>query len=239
MTLSREEMDHAVAVVGAVREAVGPEMEILIECHGRFNHYTAVAASKELAPFKPMLMEEPVVPDNNESLAWVRDHSAVPVAAGERFYGMYAWNDVLRRNCVDIAQPDIFHNMGLLTSKKVAAMCEANHVPVSFHNPSGPISNAAILQLAATTPNFLIHEMMLTDGSFRRLITNESVKFEDGYLVISDKPGLGIDVNVEEIEKRPYKQRMLRHYTGTLTDIRPKGDTFYFFDGLDCNNPVF
>ena len=97
MTLSRAEMDHAVAVVGAVREAVGPEMEILIECHGRFNHYTAVAASKELAPFKPMLMEEPVVPDNNDSLAWVRDHSAVPVAAGERFYGMYAWNDVLRK----------------------------------------------------------------------------------------------------------------------------------------------
>ena len=239
MTLSREEMERAVAVVGAVREAVGPEMELLIECHGRFNHYTAVAASKELAPFKPMLMEEPVVPDNNESLAWVRDHSEVPVAAGERFYGMHAWNDVLRRNCVDIAQPDIFHNMGLLTSKKVAAMCEANHVPVSFHNPSGPISNAAILQLAATTPNFLIHEMMLTDGSFRKLITDENVKFEDGYLVIGDKPGLGIDVNVEEIEKRPYTPRMLRHYTGTLTDIRPKGDTFYYFDGLDCENPVF
>jgi galactonate dehydratase len=129
--------------------------------------------------------------------------------------------------------------MGLLTSKKVAAMCEAKHVPVSFHNPSGPISNAAILQLAATTPNFLIHEMMLTDGSFRRLITNENVKFEDGYLVIGDKPGLGIDVNVDEIEKRPYTPRILRHYTGTLTDIRPKGDTFYYFDGLDCENPVF
>ena len=219
--------------------AVGPEMEILIECHGRFNHYTAVAASKELAPFKPMLMEEPVVPDNNDSLAWVRDHSSVPVAAGERFYGMYAWNDVLRKNCVDIAQPDIFHNMGLLTSKKVAAMCEANHVPVSFHNPSGPISNAAILQLAATTPNFLIHEMMLTDGSFRRLVTNENVKYEDGCLLIGDKPGLGIDVNVEEVEKRPYKPRNLRHYTGTLTDIRPKGDTFYYFDGLDRDHPVF
>ena len=71
------------------------------------------------------------------------------------------------------------------------------------------------------------------------LVTNESVKFEDGYLVIGDKPGLGIDVNVEEIEKRPYKPRNLRHYTGTLTDIRPRGDTFYYFDGLDCEHPVF
>ena len=104
-------------------------------------------------------------------------------------------------------------------------------------NTSGPISNAAILQLAATTPNFLIHEMMLIDGSFRKLVTNENVKFEDGYLVISDKPGLGIDVNVEEIKKRPYTPRNLRHYTGTLTDIRPKGDTFCYFDGLDCERP--
>ena len=233
------EMDRAVAIVGAVREAVGPEMEILIECHGRFNHYTAVEASRELAPFKPMLMEEPVVPDSNDSLRWVRDHASVPVAAGERFYGKYAWQDVLRKEAVDIGQPDIFHNGGILESKKVAAMCEACHVPVSFHNPSGPISNAAILQLAATTPNFLIHEMMLTDGSFRRLVTNENVKYEDGCLLIGDKPGLGIDVNVEEVEKRPYKPRNLRHYTGTLTDIRPKGDTFYYFDGLDSDHPVF
>ena len=239
LTLSRAEMDHAVAVVGAVREAVGPEMEILIECHGRFNHYTAVEASRELAPFKPMLMEEPVVPDSNDSLRWVRDHASVPVAAGERFYGKYAWQDVLRKEAVDIGQPDIFHNGGILESKKVAAMCEACHVPVSFHNPSGPISNAAILQLAATTPNFLIHEMMLTDGSFRRLVTNENVKFEDGCLVIGDKPGIGIEVNEEEVLKRPYKPRNLRHYTGTLTDIRPSGDTYYYFDGLDRDHPVF
>ena len=239
MTLSRAEMDRAVAIVGAVREAVGPEMEILIECHGRFNHYTAVEASRELAPFKPMLMEEPVVPDSNDSLRWVRDHASVPVAAGERFYGKYAWQDVLRKEAVDIGQPDIFHNGGILESKKVAAMCEACHVPVSFHNPSGPISNAAILQLAATTPNFLIHEMMLTDGSFRRLVTNENVKFEDGCLLIGDKSGIGIEVNEEEVLKRPYKPRNLRHYTGTLTDIRPSGDTYYYFDGLDRDHPVF
>lgn len=239
MTLTREEMDHAVAVVGAVREAVGPEMELLIECHGRFNHYTSVAASRELAPFKPMLMEEPTVPDNIDSLKWVRDHSMVPIAAGERFYGKYAFNDVFRKDAVDIAQPDIFHNGGMMESKKVAAMAEANHIPVSFHNPSGPISNAAILQLAAATPNFLIHEMMLTDGGFRKAVTNENVKFEDGYLLIGDKPGLGIDVNVEEVLKRPYKPRMLRHYTGTLTDIRPKGDTYYFFEGLDTEHPVY
>ena len=80
--------------------------------------------------------------------------------------------------------------------------------------------------------------MMITDGSFRRSITDENVVFEDGYLLIGDKPGLGIEVNEEEVAKRPYKPRMLRHYTGTLTDIRPKGDTYYFFDGLDRGTPV-
>ncbi len=239
MTLTRSEMDHAVAIVGSVREAVGPDMELIIECHGRFNHFTAVEASRELAPFKPMWMEEPTVPDSSDSLRWVRDHSQVPIAAGERYYGKYMWQEALRKEAMDIGQPDMFHNGGFLETKKVAAMCEACHVPVSIHNPSGPISNAAVLQLAATTPNFLIHEMMLTDGSFRRLITNENVKFEDGCLLIGDAPGLGIDVNVEEVLKRPYQPRILRHYTGTLTDIRPKGDTYYYFDGLDCSKPVY
>ena len=239
MTLTRTEMDHAAAVVGAVREAVGPDMELLIECHGRFNHYTAVEISRELAPMKPMLMEEPTVPDNLDSLKWVRDHAMVPIAAGERFYGKYHFGDVLRRDAIDIAQPDIFHTGGILESKKIAAMCEANHVPVSFHNPSGPISNAAILQLAACTPNFLIHEMMLTDGKFRKTLTNERVCYEDGCLLIGDAPGLGIDVNIEEAQKHPYQPRNLRHYTGTLTDIRKTGDAYYYFEGLDQEHPAF
>ena len=87
MTHSRREMDAAVACVGAVCEAVGPDVELLIECHGRFNHYTAVEMSRELAPLKPMFIEEPTVPDCIDSLRWVRNHSQVPVAAGERFYG--------------------------------------------------------------------------------------------------------------------------------------------------------
>ena len=91
-------------------------------------------------------------------------------------------------------------------------------------------------QLAACTPNFLIHEIMFTDGSFRQSITNEEVVFEDGYILIPEKPGLGIEINEEEISKHPYKPRNLRHYTGTLTDIRPKDDTIYYFKGLEQYN---
>lgn len=233
MNIDNKQLEKSINIVGAVREAVGTETELLIECHGRFNPTTAVQISKELAQFKVKFMEEPCPPDNFDSTAWVRDHSAVPIAAGERCYGKYSAHDLLNKNCVDFLQPDIFHVGGMLEGKKVAAMAEARHIPVSFHNPSGPISNAAILQLAATVPNFEIHEIMLTDGKFRKAITNEEVVFDDGYIMIPDKPGLGIDVNIDEVISRPYTPRMLRHYYGTVTDIRPKGDCEYYFKGLE------
>lgn len=235
MTLTKEEMQKAVDIVGAVREAVGNEVELLIECHGRFNPYTAIEISRELAPFKPMFFEEPCPPDNIEAIAQVKRKSLLPIAAGERVYTIYGFEDLFSKNAVDIAQPDMFHTGGMLESKKIAAMAEAKHIPISFHNPSGPISNAAILQIAAATPNFLIHEIMINDGSFRKHITTEEVVFEDGFIQIPQKPGLGIDVHVEEVEKRPYRPINLRHYTGTLTDIRPKDDTVFYFKGIGEN----
>jgi len=233
MTISREQLHKSVDIIGAVREAVGENIDLLIECHGRFNPTTAIEISREIEQFKPMFMEEPCVPDNIDSTAYVRAHSRVPVAAGERGYTKYAFQEMFSKDAVDYAQPDVFHTGGLMEGKKIAAMAEAKHIMVSYHNPSGPISNAAILQLAATVPNFCIHEIMLTDGSFRKKITNEEVHFEDGYILIPDKPGLGIDVNVEEVLKRPYTPRNLRHYTGAVTDIRPKDDTIYYFKELE------
>lgn len=235
MTITNEDMEKAVDIVGAVREAVGSKIDLLIECHGRFNPYTAIKISHELAPFKPMLMEEPCPPDNLEAIAEVKRKSPIPISAGERVYTIFGFEDLFAKNSVDIAQPDMFHTGGMMECKKIAAMAEAKHIPVSFHNPSGPISNAAILQLAAATPNFLIHEIMINDGSFRKKITTEEVIFEDGYIKINDKPGLGIDVNVDEVEKRPYHPINLRHYTGTLTDIRPKSDTVFYFKGIGDN----
>ncbi len=232
MSIEAEQLHKSVDIVAAVREAVGKNTDLLIECHGRFDPYTAVKISKALEPYDVFLMEEPCPPDNIEAIAEVRRKSNVPISAGERVYTIYGFDALFSAGAVDIAQPDIFHTGGIYESKKIAAMAEAKHIPISFHNPSGPISNAAILQLASTVPNFLIHEIMLTDGSFRKKMTNERVVFEDGYIMIPDAPGLGIEVNVEEVEKRPYTPRILRHYTGTLTSIRPKNDTVYYFEGL-------
>ncbi len=233
MTITNEQLEKTINIVGAVREAVGSKVDLLIECHGRFNPTTAIRISRELEQFKPMFLEEPCVPDNMDSTAYVRAHSNIPIAAGERGYTKYAFEEMFSKGCVDYAQPDVFHTGGLMEGKKIAAMAEAKHIMISYHNPSGPISNAAILQLAATVPNFFIHEIMLTDASFRQKITNEEVHYENGYIMIPDKPGLGIDVNIDEVLKRPYKPRNLRHYVGTVTDIRPKNDTIYYFKELE------
>ena len=235
MTLTKEEMHKAVEIVGAVREAVGDDVELLIECHGRFNPYTAIEISRELEPFKPMFLEEPCPPDNVEAIAKVKRKSNIPIAAGERVYSIYGFDDLFTKDAVDVVQPDMFHTGGMMECKKIAGMAEAKHIPISFHNPSGPISNAAILQLAAATPNFLIHEIMINDGSFRKKITTEEVIFEDGCILINDKPGLGIDVNIEAVEERPYHPINLRHYTGNLTEIRPKDDTIFYFKGIGDN----
>ena len=233
MSISNEQLKLSSDIVGAVREAVGDNVDLLIECHGRFNPTTALIISRELEQYHPMFLEEPCVPDNMDSTAYVRAHSNIPIAAGERGYGIYAFQEILEKNCVDYLQPDVFHAGGLMTGKKIAGMAEAKHVPVSFHNPSGPVSNAAILQLACTIPNFCIHEIMLTDGSFRKQVSTEEVHYEDGHIIIPDKPGLGIDLDEEVIKSRPFKERNLRHYVGTVTDIRPKDDTIYYFKELE------
>ena len=193
----------------------------------------ALRIARELAQYNIMLMEEPCPPDNLAVLAEIRSRSPIPISAGERVYTKFGFEELFSRNAVDIAQPDIFHAGGMFESKKIAAMAEARHIPVSFHNPSGPVSNAAILQLAACTPNFLIHEIMLTDGTFRRRISNECVEFEKGFIRIPDRPGLGIEVNESVLSEYPYRPRNLRHYTGHVTDIRPKGDAVCYFKGME------
>jgi len=113
---------------------------------------------------------------------------------------------------------------------KIAAMAECHHIPVCPHNPSGPVANAATLQLAACTPNFAFLETMNADVPWRKDITDEHVVFQDGKMRIPDKPGLGIEINEEAIAQYPYHAHDLRHYTGKLTDIRPPEACSYFHD---------
>ena len=228
LEISNKDLNTALECVGAVRDAVGGEVDLLIEGHGRFNVPTGIKIAKQLEQFGIMFFEEPVPPDNLEALKAVRDKSPVAISAGERLYTRQAFRELFEKRAADYIQPDISHAGGIMELKKIAAIAESCYIPFAPHNPSGPVANAATLQLAACVPNFSILEIMYSDVDWRKDVTNEALEYSDGYISIPDKPGIGIEINEEECLKHPYKPHTLRHYTGALTDIRPAKTEFYF-----------
>jgi len=228
MDISNRDLDTALRCVAAVREAVGNEVDLLIEGHGRFNVPTGIKIARELEQFKPMFFEEPVPPDNLAALKAVRDKSPVAISAGERLYNLRQYKDMFDLRAADYVQPDISHAGGLMELKKISALAEMHYTGFAPHNPSGPVANAATLQLAGCCTNFSILEIMYSDVPWRADVTNEDLKYEDGYIYVPDKPGIGIEINEEACLAHPYQPHTLRHYTGALTDIRPPESKFYF-----------
>ena len=228
LQISNKDLDKALKNIAAVREAVGNDVDLLIEAHGRFDVPTGIKIANEIACFKPMFLEEPVPPNNLAALKAVRDKSPVPIAAGERLYTRYDYNEMFRLRAADYIQPDVSHAGGIMELKKIAAVAEANYMPFAPHNPSGPVANASTLCLAACCPNFCILEIMDADVEYRSEITNETLEYKDGRIKIPEKPGLGIEINEKECLKHPYKEHTLRHYTGALTDVGSPTKKYYF-----------
>lgn len=228
LEISNKELDTALECIAEVRSAVGDDVDLLIEGHGRFNIATGIKIAKELEQFKPMFFEEPVPPDNIDAIREVREKSPVAIAAGERLYTRWGFRPLFDKHAADFIQPDISHAGGISELKKIAAEAQSRYIAFAPHNPSGPVANAATLQLAAACPNFIILEIMYSDVPWRKEVTNERLNYSDGYMEIPDKPGLGIEIDENECLKHPYKPHTLRHYTGALTDIRPPESEFYF-----------
>ncbi len=227
----------ALRCIEAAVRAVGPEIDILIEGHGRFNVPTAVRVAHALEDFDVHWFEEPVPPDNLEALAEVKRRARVPIAAGERLYSRWDYQRFFELRCADYAQPDVSHVGGIMEVKKIAAQAEAHQIAICPHNPSGPVANAANLQLAACVPNFTVLETMSTDVPHRRQISTERVLLQAGQMRTPDVPGLGLDLNEEALTTHPYQPRDLRHYTGNLTHIRPADATGYYQPAPDSAGP--
>jgi galactonate dehydratase len=219
--IDKPQLAQAMECVGAVSDAVGKNIDIIIEGHGRFDIPTAVRIGHMLKEFDVLWFEEPLPPQNLEGLAEVKRRVDVPISAGERLYNRWEFRTLFELDATDYIQPDVSHAGGISEVKKIAAMAEAYHLPVCPHNPSGPVANAATLQLAACIPNFFLLETMSMDVPWRSEICDESIELVNGKMKIASKPGLGIDLNLQEILKHPYSPTELRHYNGTLTDIRP------------------
>jgi len=206
----------AVAKVRAVREAVGPDVDILVEVHRRLAPMHAIRVSHMMEEFKPFWYEEPVPSENVPALAEVRAQTRIPVVTGEALYTKAAFREVFERRAADIINPDVCNCGGILELKEIAAMAEPYYVAVSPHNyNSMAMGLAATIQVAACIPNFLITEYFVNFEEAASEVSLNSFKVEDGYIRIPTGPGLGLELNEEALLKRPYQEqpkRALREY---------------------------
>lgn len=202
--LELDEKKRVIGLVEAVRDAVGPDVEILIEMHGRFNPATAIEMSRELERFKPSWVEEPVPPENLAALKKAAEKINIPIATGERIHTRYDFRQLFELQAADIIQPDITHFGGILETKKIAAWAESYYVLVAPHNVGGAISTAAALHFAASTPNFKIQEHFNDFAdAFVKEIAPGNPEVIDGYFALPQGPGLGVTFNEELANAHP------------------------------------
>ncbi len=218
----------AIECVEAVREATRGRGDLIIEGHGRFDLPTALRIAHALEDLDILWFEEPIIPESLEALAELKRRVKVPIALGERLYSRWQFRSLLEQRAADYIQPDVSHAGGITEIKKIAAMAETHYVPICPHNPSGPVANAATLHLAANLPSFYLLETMSSDVPWRAEVCTEEVHLVDGFMQVPTGPGLGVDICEDAIAKHPYQPTSLRHYRGTLVDIRPDDAKAYF-----------
>jgi galactonate dehydratase len=190
--------------VGAVRRALGPDVDIAVDIHAKFFEPSrALRLARAIEPHHPLWLEEPIRPENTAAMAKLAEAVGVPLASGECNYTKYEFREILAAQALDIVQPDICVCGGLMEMKKIAAMAEAHYVMVAPHNPMGPVATAVNVHFAASTPNFLILEYHPDDEAPRKDLVKQPMTLRDGYLELPTAPGLGIELNEEAFRRYP------------------------------------
>jgi galactonate dehydratase len=197
----------AIDNVRAVREAVGPDIDILIEMHRRLAPMHAARIAREIEQYRPFWYEEPVLAENVDALASLKKSINLPVVTGEELYTKFEFREVFEKQAADIINPDVCNVGGILELKEIAAMAEPYFVVVSPHNyNSTTIGLAATVQVSAAIPNFLITEYFVNLESFGQDIAKHPFKAENGYIQLTDTPGIGVDIDEDALAKYPYQQ---------------------------------
>ncbi len=203
--LSLEVLENAELVTKNVREAVGSKCDLLIGTHGQMTTSSAIRLAKRLEQFDPLWFEEPVPPENRSEMARVAQFTSIPIASGERLATKYEYVELLERQAAAILQPALARMGGIMEAKKVAGMAEAHYVQIAPHLYCGPIEAAANIQVGTCSPNFLIQESIETFGGFYAELLKEAIRWEDGYIIPPDKPGLGVELDEEVAARHPYE----------------------------------
>lgn len=205
LSLTEERKDIAVNVTRAVREAIGPDADLMIETHAMLNFRTAVEMAERLKPFQITWFEEPVGPENSGTLAAARRRipAEIPIVVGERHYTRYGFRPVLEQHLSDVIMPDITRCGGPSELKRIATMAETYGTMVAPHNPNGPLSTLASAHVCATLPNFFRQEFMFNDVPWRDSVITRPIPLQNGTLELDETPGLGVDLVESEMDAHP------------------------------------
>ena len=217
-----DKMGDAIDAVRQYREAAGDDVDICIEIHRQLTPAEAIVLAKGIEQYHPMFYEDPTLPDNFDAMALIASKVSVPIATGERIHTIHEFQMLLNRNAVQYIRPDVCMAGGLTHTKKIAALAESQYVGVIPHNPLGPVSTAACLQLAACIPNFTIQEYPLGESEPPKSeIVKTPLQVKDGFLLIPDRPGIGIELADDALERFPERPREVEtrlHVDGSVVD---------------------
>jgi galactonate dehydratase len=199
------------ACVRAMREAVGDEIDIMVDCHARHSPRMGLVLAKAVEPFGLYWFEEPCWPESIDGLAEIQRAVTTPIASGERLTSVYAFRELLEKRAASIIQPDITHCGGLSEARRIAALAEAYRVAMAPHNPQGPLSTAASLEFGFATPSYIICEAVHRDVPWRGDVVREGFTVEEKGRIVhpSDRPGLGIEIDEAEVKKHPFEQEIV------------------------------
>ncbi len=190
--------------VKAIREAVGYGVDLGIEAHRNFPPHEAVALAGELAPYRILYYEDPVAPESNEALSYVARHVNLPIATGERCHTLYQFRDLINTGSVSLVRPDLSLAGGYTQCKKIAALAEASFVGVFPHLMGSPFNMAAYVQLDAAIPNYFLQESHLGADALNEIL-DEPLQREGGYVIVPDRPGIGVELREDKLDKFPYR----------------------------------
>jgi galactonate dehydratase len=199
--LDAEVEAKALDTLAAAREAVGPQFEILIDAHGLYNVPAAVRLANKMAEYNIHWFEEPVPPESWKALKQVKEQVATPICTGERLHTRWEFVPIFEGGLADFVMPDVTWTGGISELKKIATMAEAYYIPISPHDASGPVNVLAGAQVMMTVPNFYKLECHRYDFSGYNILVDQPLDVRDGCLHLTDRPGLGIELNRETLKK--------------------------------------
>jgi len=202
---SLEALDRCEAYLRAVREAVGSRCDLLFGTHGQFTTAGAVRLAKRIEPYSPLWFEEPTPPEMPEEMAKVARATSIPIATGERLTTKYEFARVLETGAASILQMNLGRVGGLLEAKKIAGMAEVHYAQIAPHLYCGPVVGAANIQLSTCSPNFLLLEGIERWGGFHAEILKTPIQWQDGHVIPSSTPGLGVELDEEVAARHPYE----------------------------------